>query len=84
MVEWNGGWTTGVEYWTGLLERHAHKCTIWFIFHGYNLIFKLYKAGRSQRINDRASYLASHDVRMRLLSETHLLTCILDLYNWLS
>ena len=23
MVEWNGG----VEYWTGLLECHAHKYT---------------------------------------------------------
>ena len=27
---WNGTveWTTGVDYWTGLLECHAHKCTV--------------------------------------------------------
>ena len=47
---WNGtvNWTTRVEYWTGLLERHAHKCTIWSNFHGMatSLIFKRYKAGR--------------------------------------
>ena len=24
-MEWNGGMTTGVEHWTGLLECHAHK-----------------------------------------------------------
>ena len=35
LVDWNGG----VDYWTGLLECHAHKCTIWSNIHGYKFDF---------------------------------------------
>ena len=83
-MEWNGG----VDYWSGVLDwitgvprPQMHN------FHGYtNLIFERCKAGPWQRIDDLRILhgLASHDVRMRLLSETHLLTCILDLYSWLT
>ena len=63
----------GVEYWTGLLECHAHKYTICSICYDYKLDLK----GWQGSSNHHLVYLASHDVRLRLLvlsqqSETHL------------
>ena len=43
LERWNGTveWTTGVEYWTGLLECHAHRCILYQCNSCLEVMFKI-------------------------------------------
>ena len=78
MVEWNGG----VDYWSGVLDwitRSATPINAQFgpISMATNLTLRGWQGMDELKtsLGDQV-YLASHGVRMRLPSETHLLTCI--------
>ena len=68
-MEWNGG----VDYWTGLLECHAHKCAVHSmtahatITHRLRLPIDIISMGCHGLLDSRNHYLAVSSVAHNLL-----------------